>query len=135
MKITLLEVGKDFDIKIRTYSGNPKYRRIKKLTILTDEIKIPTKKLKEIIKKLQEKYPDKGFYLEKRRVNSNLGKRTFWRFGRREKNLKGVPLYYSTTLKKLFVPITYVRRRYKLTCSVILYRLRDLGVNFKLTYV
>lgn len=134
MKIKLMEVGKDFQIKIRTYTRLPKYRRVKKLTITQEKIKISPRKLKKIVKNLQEKYPDKRFHLERRRVNTNLGRRVFWIFGRKDKGLKGVPIYYSTTLKKLYVPSTYVKRKYRLTCTVLLYRLRDLGVKYRLSY-
>lgn len=122
----LLEVGKDFEIKIKGYSGAPKYKITKQLTLKHARIRIPLKDLREKIKNLQTKYPNKGFFLERSRYKG----RVYWRFGRKEPNMKGIPLYYSTTLGKIYVPKGFVDKKYKLVCSVIMYRLRDLRVPY-----
>lgn len=124
----LLEVGKDFEIKIRGYSGAPKYKVVRRLTLKHARIRIPLKGLKEKVENLKKRYPDKGYFLTRTRYKG----RVYWRFGRKEPNLKGIPLYYSSTLGKLYVPKTYLDKKYKLVCSVIMYRLRDLRIPYHL---
>jgi len=136
----LMEVGKDFDIVIRGWSGKPQYKVRKKLVLEVEEICIPVKKLKQIIADLQKRYPDKGYFLERAKVRYRLhsdleaydfvdwGKGIFWIMGRKQEGVKGIPIYYSSTLLKLYVPSSYVKRNYRLTCSALSYRLRDLGV-------
>jgi hypothetical protein len=120
--------------RIKTYSKDPKYQTYKVLTIRRKTFRIPIKRLKDIVAKLQQKYPDKNFTLERVRILHQGKLRTFWVIGRKEGYLKGVPLYYSPTLKKLFVPSSYVKRKPKLVGSVLLYRLRDLGIAYTLSY-
>jgi hypothetical protein len=128
--LKLLEIGKDFDIKIRGYTKSPKYPCVKKLVLRRKTSKGRLKILKEKIIKLQQRYPSKNYYLMPIRYKG----RKYWKFGRRESGLKGVPIYYSTTLGKFFVPSTYVKQKKKLVCSVIMYRFRDLGVRYSLLY-
>jgi hypothetical protein len=120
--------------KIKTYSKDPKYVSYKVLTFKKKTFHIPLKKLRETISKLQEKYPNKNFTLEKVKISHQGKLRTFWMIGRKEGYLKGVPLYYSSTLGKLYVPSSYVKRKQKLVGSVLLYRLRDLGIPHRLSY-
>lgn len=146
-RVKLLEVGKDFEIKIKTYSKDPKYVRYKKLVLLKKTIRITTQKIKEIAKRLQERYPYKGYYFERAKVHYEIesitipvsipetGTRIFWIIGRKEEGRKGIPIYYSSTLGKLFVPKSFVDRKYRLVCSVLMYRLRDLGIRYSLRYI
>jgi len=136
----LMEVGKDFDIVIRGWSGKPQYKVKKKLVLRIREIRIPAKKLKEIIANLQKRYPDKGYFLTREKVRYVLFDdfisyyavdwkySVFWIMGRKQEGVKGIPIYYSSSLRRLFVPCSYVIRNYRLTCSVLSYRLRDLGL-------
>ena len=73
-----------------------------------------------------DKMAEGGYFLTRIRYKG----RVYWRFGRKEPNLKGIPLYYSTTLGKLYVPKVYLDKKYKLVCSVIMYRLRDLRIPY-----
>jgi len=144
----LMEVGKDFDIVIRGWSGKPQYKVKKKLVLGVEEIRISAKKLKQIIADLQKRYPDKGYFLERAKVRYVLcqemlralrfkliygqeirwNKGVFWIMGRKQEGVKGIPIYYSSSLKRLYVPSSYVKRNYRLTCSALSYRLRDLGL-------
>ena len=126
--MNLLEVGKDFEIIQRGTSGYTSGGHLRKakfkLTIKSENIKISIKQLKKKMKDLIERYPKKNYYL--RRVK--YAGKVYWKFGRKEEKMKGIPLYYSATDKKLYVPSSYVKRKYRLTCSVLSYRLRDLGI-------
>jgi len=141
--VKLAEVGEDFEILIRGYAGRPDYKVTKKLVLRRKCFRITEKKLREIVKGLQERYPDKGYYLVGDLVrhkwlanlNDEWMKRKFWIFGRKEEKGRGIPIYYSTTLGKLYIPSSYVARKYKLVCSVLSYRLRDLGILYSMQYV
>jgi hypothetical protein len=134
MTIKLLKIGKDFEIKIRSYSKEPRYKTFRKLILLQKRIKISKNKIMKIVEELKKKYPDKGFFLKERNVNYKGRKEKFLIFGRKGEKMSGIPIYYSARLGSLFVPSSYVKRKYRLTCTTILYRLRDLGVKFKLGY-
>jgi hypothetical protein len=135
--------------------GSPKsYHYDRQLKVESENIQVNLENIKEKIKELQEKYPNKGFYLERHMVvNASipLGKsRAFrqqrhmahrmicWIIGRRNPDRKlrrkDVPIYWSPLYMRLYVPKSYYDRNKRLTCSVISYRLRDLGVPFKLAY-
>jgi hypothetical protein len=127
----LLEVGKDWEIKIRSYSANPERKVVRKLILSTKKISFTVEKLKRTVQALQQKYPDKKFSLERVKV----GRRIYWMMTRKAKGEKNVPVYFSTTLGKIFVPSRYVRRQRRLTNSVVLYRLRDLKAKYRLAYL
>jgi len=127
----LLEVGKDFEIIIRGTHGTPPRPDFRIVKFSSPNIKMTVKQLQELLADLQTRYPDKGFLLEKVQV----GKRIFYRFTRKQKELKAIPVYYSTTLKRLFVPTRYVSRQLKLTRSVVLIRLRDFHAQYSLGYL
>jgi len=144
--VRLLEVGEDFPIRIRGYAGKPRYKCVRELRLKRKRVEIPIKRLKEIVKGLQQKYPDKGYYLVRDRARhwlvdaegeeKHMKMRTkwFWIIGRKEENRRGIPLYYSSTYQRLFVPSSFVNNKYRLVCSVLSYRLRDLGVSFSVGY-
>jgi hypothetical protein len=134
MTTKLLQVGRDFEIKIRSYSREPRYRTYRKLVLTQRRIRISKKKIIKIINELKEEYPDKGFFIKERNVNYKGRKERFLIFGRRGEKMSGIPIYYSTKLGSLFVPSSYVKRKYRLTCSAILYRLKDLGIKFRLDH-
>jgi hypothetical protein len=134
MPLKLMKIGEDFEIIIKSYSKDPKYKTFRKIVLLQNKINISKKKLTKTIEELKKKYPDKGFFLKERKINHEGKKIKFYIFGRKQEKMSGIPIYYSTKLKALFVPSTYVKRKYKLTCTSILYRLRDLNVKFRLEY-
>ena len=137
-RMKLLEVGEDFDIKIRSYSGNPKHKYNRYLHVRSEKIRISFKKMKQLVESLNKRYPGKNYFVEKRRIQ----KKRFWVFGRREdpdpkrpeKKRRDVPIYYWPKKKKLYVPTSHVGRSRRLVSSVLLYRLRDLGVRYSLDY-
>jgi len=153
-RASLLVVGEDFEVKLRSYSGKEGYRVVRKIDLKDRNIELDLKATQEKIKELQEKYPDKGFFFEKHMVINNsieLGesialrdrrhmahRMLCWIIGRRNPDRKlrkkDVPVYWNGTYKRLYVPKSYYERQKRLTCSVIMYRLRDLGISFTLAY-
>jgi hypothetical protein len=140
--VILMEIGKDFDIKIRGYTNKPQYKVVKKLILDQSKTRINLKKVKEKYTALQERYPDKGYYLVRDVVHFRLfsdpkerkHKRVMWILGRKEEGRRGIPIYVSTTLRKLYVPKSFVETKYRLTCSVVSYRLRDIGIPYRMAY-
>jgi len=146
----LLIVGEDFKPKIRSYSTKKSYRTVRRLELGPRDIRLDIGAIQKKVKELQEKYPDKGFYFEKHKVmnlNAHDGwsrrdqeerhmahSMVCWIFGRREKGAKNIPLYWSSRFERLYVPQSYVKHQKRLTASMILYRLRDLGVSYNLAY-
>jgi hypothetical protein len=132
--MNLLEIGKDFEIIRRGTAGRDGHGQLKpatfKITIKRSAIRVKLALLKKKIKELQERYPDKNYYIKRIRYAGKV----YWRFGRKEEKMKGIPLYYSTRNKKLYIPSGYVKRKYKLVCAVICYRLRDLGIPYHQAY-
>jgi len=154
----LLVIGQDFPMMLKT-TIRPKrsvrsYRYNRELKLEQKNIQINIDNVKEKIKELQEKYPDKGFYFEKDGVinlSIELGesmavrdkkhmahRMVCWIIGRRNPDRKlrrkDVPIYWSPMYQRLYVPKSYYDRSHRLTSSVISYRLRDLEIPFVLSY-
>ena len=149
-RANLLTVFDDFPVLIRSYSGVHKQRTIRKVQLRQDAVTLDIESLRKKIKDLQERYPDKGFYFEwtdvinlaapdpcglafqmKRHMTRRMA---CWIIGRREKEGKNIPLYWSPRFHRLYVPKSYYQHQKRLTCSVISYRLRDLGIPYNLGY-
>jgi hypothetical protein len=130
-KITakLLEVGKDFDVKLRSYRYSPKYKVVRKLVMPKGKIRTTAKKILETYAELAKHYPKYIWAVERVMVFGRI----FYRIERKKEGDRSIPIYYSTTLGRVFVPTTCVRKHYRLTCSVVSYRLRDLKVHYRLT--
>jgi len=155
----LLVIGQDFPIRLKTVIRTPSkrsgYKYDRELKLQSKNVEVQVDAVKEKIKELQEKYPDKGFFFEKHMVINRSAvpfesraicerkkmayKMMCWIIGRRNPDLKlrkkDVPIYWSSRFQRLYVPKSYYDRNHRLTCSVISYRVRDLGIPFRLTYV
>jgi len=123
-KMKLLEVGKDFEIE-RQYMVKGTYRVREIIRLKRRRNKISEKKFKEVVKVLQERYPDKKYVLKKRKIKGKV----YLVIRREGYSYKNPPLYYSIKDRKLYVPKSYVRRKPKLVSAIIDMRLRDLGVD------
>jgi len=147
---SLLVIGKDFPILLRSYSGARKQRTVRKLLLRSEVVTLDPEAIRKKVKVLQEKYPDKEFYFEWTEVTNKscpdptplsfqmerhmTRGMTCWIIGRREKGGKNIPLYWSPRFHRLYVPKSYYQHQKRLTCSVISYRLRDLGIPYNLGY-
>jgi len=146
----LLVVGQDVHVTLRSYTGRPEYKTVRKLVIRRKDIELDIQAVKEKVKVLQEKYPKKGFYFEWTKVTNlsapdpcplsfqmerNMTREmTCWVFGRRAKGEKNIPLYWCPRFKRLYVPSSYWGHQKRLTSSMISYRLRDFGIPYDLAY-
>ena len=149
-RANLAVVFEDFPVLIRSYSGVHKQRTVRKVELRHKDVILDLESLQKKIKDLQKAYPEKGFYLEKHEVRNlsfqdtipvsfqerkNASRNmTCYIIGRREKGGKNIPLYWSPRFHRLYVPWSYLRHQKRLTCSVILYRLRDFGIPYALGF-
>jgi len=135
-EIRLLEVGSDFKPVVHYVEKNKQTGitviRLRELIIRPENITINIQTLKRKIRELTKQYPDKGYYCERVR----LGDLIYWRFGRRDPKAKAKqrdpPLYFQSTLKRLYVPSSYALKKKKLTSKVVCYRLTTLGIPYSL---
>jgi hypothetical protein len=125
----LMEVGQDFKVRIRGYTFSPKYPVVKELRLTRRKIRTKARELVQIFEELRQRYPNFIWKVERVQV----GRRIYYKIERKKEGERSVPIYYSTTLGKVFVPKRYVTRFYRLTCSVVSYRLRDLKAQYRLT--
>lgn len=122
--VQLMEVFVDFPVKIRSWGGDKSHRTKRTVKPKNYPHKGLIRAIKRHIKDLQERYPDKGY---EARDMTLKGERML-RIRRADKGLRRVPIYFEVRTGRFFVPKTYVKRKYRLTCSVINYRLHALGV-------
>jgi len=133
--IKLVEIFSDFDVSIRGSYAGIKKAGIYTKTPTSEDIRINIKRLREKYANLNQKYKGKPytFFCEKVRI----GDLNYWRFGRRSLDpkerakLKDVPLYYSTTFRRLYIPRSYATKKKRLVASAIMYRCNDLGISLK----
>lgn len=149
--VKLMKVGNNpkehFIIKIRGYTGKPEYKVVKTIVLEQKRISITRKALKKWIKDLQQRYPDKAYYLSREKVSYWLidakfnpchfypHTAMFWILGRKSEKGKDVPIYYSMTDGAFYVPSSYIRKKRRLVSSILSYRLRDLGVSHRWAYL
>jgi len=119
-KITLMELCADFEITVQDSSHKQKYIRTRRIKLLRKNIKLTKKDFIEAAAKLAEAYPDKGYKFRKYKG--------LWILSRE----KGVPLYYSRKTRKIYVPKTWVERRFKEVKKALPYRLKSLNIPFRL---
>jgi hypothetical protein len=122
--VVLLEPFKDFEVRIKSYSGDPKYKIYRTIRPRKSFRVITLKKLKEHVKELQEKYPLYDYKLLKKKIKGNV----YYILRRGSTSLNNPPIYFDLKHKKVYVPKTYVMRKRKLVNFVINMRLHALGV-------
>ncbi|MEM2474799.1 MAG: hypothetical protein QW407_02645 [Thermofilaceae archaeon] len=129
----LLEVFKDFEVRVRGKSCRSRYDAEYIVEPRQDPKIITLEDLNKYVEELQRKYPDRNFYLYTTRVNG-----VEYHVVTRKKRLKlpdgvkyvsdRVPIYVDLKSQRFYVPQYYVKRRYKLTCYIIMRVLGTLGV-------
>jgi len=111
-KMKLLEAFKDFKVMVKS---DKRYREV---VLIKDLKKVKAKDLKSLVDGLRRKYPDKNYRLEKK------GKYYIIRRGNDYYN--NIPVYFDLKAGKVLIPSSYYKRKKRLVCSVILYRLNPL---------
>lgn len=121
----LLKVFQDINPIIRGMSGQRHYTAYFKLVPL-QRTPLTVQELEEYVRRLQEKYPDKGFHLQKRKVNSKLyyvitKKKYITIDGRKVRQYDRCPIYIDVETNSIYIPEYYYRIKPKL-CNYILMR-------------
>jgi len=112
--VKLMEAFKDFKVLIKSDRG---YREV---VLKKDLKKIKVKQLKSLVNGLRKKYPHLNYRLEKQ------GK--YYIIRRGNVSLNNPPVYFDLKNGRVLIPASYYKKKKKLVCSVILYRLNPLGV-------
>ncbi|MEM4500569.1 MAG: hypothetical protein QW512_00365 [Thermofilaceae archaeon] len=129
----LLEVFKDFEVRVRGKSFRSRYDAEYIVEPRQDPKIVTIDDLRKYVEELQRKYPDRNFYLYTTHVNG-----VEYHVITRKKRLKlpggvkyvsdRVPIYVDLKSQRFYVPQHYVKRRYRLTCYLIMRVLGTLGV-------
>lgn len=124
-RLKLLEVGSDFKIEREFTTHGGKYRRRAFIDLKDNTNYISDSELVAFVKTLQERYPDKGYRFTVRKY----GDRVFYVIRRgKGYSYKNVPLYYSPSDGKFYVPQSYAVREPRLTSAMLDINLTELGV-------
>ena len=130
----LLEVFKDFEVVMRGKSGMGKYDALYKLVPVNPPKPVTLDDLARYVEGLQQRFPDRGFYLGAVKVGEKryfvVTKKSWMRSpdGTRKRVHDRVPVYVDLEGQKFYVPKSYVKKKYKLACYVLMRVLGSLGV-------
>lgn len=131
----LLEVFKDFQVLIRGKLYHSKYDALYEVVPKPNPKVVTLEDLKRYVENLQKRYPDHGFKLDRVVVNGRelyvVTRKSALKMpdGSRKKVRDRIPIYVDLVSQKFYVPKTYVKRQYKLTCYIIMRTLGALGVS------
>jgi len=129
----LLEVFKDFQIQIRGMSN--RYKATFKVVPKPNPKHVTLEDLQNYIKRLQEKYPERNFYLRKTRVKGKeyyvITRKCYYigKDGKRHRAYDRVPIYVDLENQKFYVPKSYVEKSRRLTNYICMVTLGSLGVS------
>jgi len=131
----LLEVFKDFKVIIEGASQHGRYRALFEVIPKNNQSPITVEALSKYVERLQQKHPDRNFYLRHTRV----GGREFYVItrkcyvtlpdGTRKRVYDRVPIYFDLQNQKIYVPKSYVEKQKKLVNYIIFRTLGGLGVS------
>ncbi|MEM2297602.1 MAG: hypothetical protein QXH10_09265 [Ignisphaera sp.] len=130
MKVTLLEVFKDFEVTVKGYGQFGRYVQLFKLVPIQNANTVTVEDLENYVKSLQQRYPDKNFYLDKRVLNGKV----FYIVTKKKRMPNGrqvydrIPVYFDLENQKVYVPKSYVKKQRRLTNYILMRVLGALGV-------
>ncbi|MEM2529109.1 MAG: hypothetical protein QXG40_06900 [Ignisphaera sp.] len=127
----LMEVFKDFEVRLRGKSFHSKYDAEYIVEPKPNPKTVTIEDLQKYIEGLQRRYPDKNFYLGRRGELYVITRKKRMKMadGTIKYVTDRVPIYVDLKEQKFYVPQYYVKRRYKLTCYIIMRTLGTLGVS------
>jgi hypothetical protein len=130
----LLEVFKDFKVRVKGASFHSKYEADYLVIPKSNPKTVTLEDLNKYVESLQRRYPDRDFYLRITHVNGkqyHIITRKTWKKlpdGTKKRVYDRIPIYINLEEQKFYVPETYVRKQYGLTCYIIMRTLGTLGV-------
>jgi hypothetical protein len=120
----LLEVFKDFPLKIRTYSGTPKNKITRTFVPKRKTLRVSKKRIQEFVEKLKVKYPNQDYRLTERVIK---GVR-YLVIRRGLVDRKNIPIFYAPKEAKWYVPSSYYKASHRLATYVMWMRLSNFGL-------
>jgi len=133
--VKLLEVFRDFKIYVRGGSYHSRYNAMYRVVPRKEPKKVTVEDLSRYVEELQMKHPDSNFYLRTVKVDGRtmyvITRKSYEKLpdGRRKRVYKRIPIYVDVENQKFYVPKTYIERKYKLACYVLMKVLGRLGVS------
>lgn len=126
----LQQIGKDVEVIVTKVQkkdyGKKIYKYRMKLNADWDNLNGDVELLQKNIAQHRITYPKYEWFCKEILYKGSR----LWRYGRKEPKLKGIPYYYNPNTQQIFIPKTYVKRKYKLLCASITMRLADLGITY-----
>jgi hypothetical protein len=131
----LLEVFKDFQIIVEGKGFFCRYTQTFKVEPKEDHDQLTIDKLKDYVRDMQKRYPEKEFKLATRTVNGKkyyiITRKSYEKDdnGKIHRVWKRVPIYFDLEEQKAYVPKYYVRTRPKLVNYICMVTLGALGLS------
>ena len=131
----LLEVFKDFDIKLRGKSNFGRYEGEYLLVKKASPKVVTEQDLARYVAKLQQKFPERKFQLKIRKykgVTYYIIDQDIWirQRGRRKQRKKDrVPIFFDVEEQKIYVPKSFVDRNKRLVGYILMRTLGALGIS------
>jgi hypothetical protein len=128
-KIALIEVFNEFKPVLESYSRVEDYRVKREVIEVEDKPKLTKEVLEEHVKKLMEKYPQRGFKI----VEKKIGEKTFIVLDQYYKTPEGkrkkdrIPIYFDLESQKAFIPSSFIKTKKRLASYIVLRTLGALG--------
>ena len=132
--VRLLEIFRDFKIYIRGSSNRGYYTALYEVVRREDARVVTVEDLREYIRKLQERYPDRNFMLKKVKVKGKeyyvITRKSYYidSEGRKRIVYDRVPIYFDLENQKFYVPKSYLKIKPKLVKYIVMRVLGALGV-------
>lgn len=131
----LVEIFKDFEVRVKGKSFHSKYDALFIVVPRSNPKTVTLEDLEKYVSDLQKKYPDRNFYLGRKRIN---GKEYY--IITRKKRMKmpdgsvkyvgdRVPIYIDIEEQRFYIPEYYIRKKRRLACYIIMRTLGTLGVS------
>lgn len=131
----LLEVFKDFKVIVNGKGFFGKHQQTFIVEPKTNQEPITINKLRDYVKNIQRKFPDKEFKLTTRTVDGKkyyiITRKSYWKDenGKIHRVWDRVPIYFDIEEQKAYVPEFYVRTRPKLVNYICMVTLGSLGLS------
>jgi hypothetical protein len=131
----LLEIFRDFDVICKGSSFHSRYQVTYIITPKANPKTVTIEDLAKHIEDLQRRFPDRNFYMKTTKINGRtfhvITRKTYVMQpdGTKKRVYDRVPIYMDIENQKFYVPESYVKKQYRLTCYIIMRTLGTLGVS------
>jgi len=134
-RVKLLEVFKDFYVVVNGKGFFGRHDQLFKVEPRLNPQPLTIDKLREYIRNMRARYPEREFKLAKRTVNGKkyyiITRKSYWKDeeGKIHRIYDRVPIYLDLETQKAYVPEYYVKTRPKLVNYICMVTLGALGLS------